>query len=175
MPATTVVYSPYSGFTPDAMANAMPSGMAIRPTMMPETRSLRSFSHPYPPVPSEGCNPDAPLFSLDFMEYEYLNVQIYKRQDTSYSRFLPAVKGGICVNPVISPRISACCPSRSSLPDFAPRTLREGSRTARIPCRNPGRPCYFPFTAVRCAFLQAAGSGRSDGCRKSVSPPAADP
>ncbi|MNG36234.1 hypothetical protein D3C84_1231960 [compost metagenome] len=40
MPATKVVYNPYSGFTPEAIANAIPNGMATIPTIRPEIKSF---------------------------------------------------------------------------------------------------------------------------------------
>ncbi len=47
-PAIMAVYSPFSGDTPEAMANAMESGMAIIPTIIPATMSLKSCSLVYP-------------------------------------------------------------------------------------------------------------------------------
>ncbi|MNW63543.1 hypothetical protein D3C74_417630 [compost metagenome] len=41
IPAIIVVYNPYSGLTPDAIAKAIPRGMATMPTIHPEIKSLR--------------------------------------------------------------------------------------------------------------------------------------
>jgi hypothetical protein len=48
IPAITVVYNPYSGLTPEAMANAIPSGIAMIPTISPDNRSLRKSAALYP-------------------------------------------------------------------------------------------------------------------------------
>jgi hypothetical protein len=40
-PATTAVYNPCSGRTPEAIANASEMGSATIPTMIPATRSCR--------------------------------------------------------------------------------------------------------------------------------------
>src|SRR5436190_19648147 len=47
-PATIAVYSPRSGVTPLAMANAMASGSATMPTITPAWRSARSWRRVYP-------------------------------------------------------------------------------------------------------------------------------
>src|SRR6185369_2444816 len=47
-PAMTAVKSPASGFTPEAIANAIASGNATIPTVMPDTRSAEKSLEVYP-------------------------------------------------------------------------------------------------------------------------------